>query len=197
MKPSERYLLDSNLMMDFRNSFVALINNARPVPKSITMVELRPADGVTQETWSQLYSETARAAGAAAAAYPRYGGTFTLRNPAVIMSDVDPVANWQMSIEDPQQLDPMRVIASVESAVAQARQKSAEAKDAERGVTGVVASFLRWPANLREAVGPGRSAQRTAATVIGVVGQIVVGAATAALATGLVAGIVALWQLIF
>lgn len=132
-----------------------------------------------------------------ASAYPRYGGTFTLRNAAYIMNNVDPVANWQMSIQDPQQLEATTVVSTVEAAISRSRQASVEAAERERGLIGLLAAFLRWPSNLREAVGPDHSAQRTAAGVIGIVGQILVGIVASLLATGLIAGGVALWGTVF
>ncbi|WP_299956897.1 hypothetical protein [uncultured Modestobacter sp.] len=197
MKPSQRYLQDSNLMMEFRNAYVELINHAHAAPTGLTLTVLKAAPGVSQSEWTRLYSEVSQAAGAAASAYPRYGGTFTLRNAAYIMHNVDPVANWQMSIQDPQQLEPTTIVSTVEAAISRSRQASVEAAERERGLTGLLAAFLRWPSNLREAVGPDHSAQRTAAGVIGIVGQILVGIVASLLAAGLVAGGVALWGTVF
>ena len=197
MKPSQRYLQDSNLMMEFRNAYVELINHAHPAPRGSTLTELEAAPGVSKAEWARLHSKTSQAAGAAAAAYPRYGGTFTLRNAVYIMRDVDPVANWQMSLKDPEQLEPAIVISTVEAAISRARQASKEAAGRERGLTGLIAAFLRWPSNLREAVGSDGSAQRTAAGIIGIVGQVLVGIVASVLAAGLIAGGVALWELVF
>lgn len=197
MKPSQRYLRDSNLMMAFRNAYVELTNNVQVVPRGLTMTELAPAAGVGQQEWSRLYSTTAQAAGACASAYHRYGGRITLRNAAYMTPNVDLVANWEMSLRDPQQLDPKTVIASVESAIARARQQSVEAAERERGVTGLIAAFLRWPSTLREAVEPGRSGQRAAASVVGVAGQVLVGILGSVIATGLVALGLMLWRSAF
>lgn len=177
--------------MEFRNAYVALTNHARPVSDGWSLARLEP-NGIAEAEWSRLYFETAKAAGAAALAYPKYGGTFTLRNAAYILNNVDPVANWEMSIRDPEQLDPRTIIASIEAAISRARQESQDASERERGLTGFIAAFLRWPSTLREAVGPGP--QRAAAGVIGVFGQILVGIVASVLATGLVAVGVALWR---
>jgi hypothetical protein len=184
-------------MMDFRNAYVELVNSAHAVPRGLTMAALEPAPGVSPNDWTRMYSEASKTAGAAAMAYRRYGGTFTLRNAAYIMNAVDPVANWEMSIKDPQQLEPTAVISTVEAAIARARQEAQEAVERERGLTGFIAAFLRWPSTLREAVGPGHGAQRTAAGAIGILGQVVVGAITAGLTAGLVAGVVAIWRIVF
>ena len=134
------------------------------------------------------------AAGAAASAYRRYGGTCTLRNAAYIMHDVDPVSNWEMSFKDPEQLPPPSVVSSVEAATARARQEAADAAKRERGLTGLIAAFIRWPSDLRAAVGPGHPAQRRAAGLVGFIGQIVVGAIAGALTAGIVAAVAALWK---
>lgn len=192
MKPSERCKQDAVLMMKFRNAYVDLVNNARPTEGEFFLPVLGRA--VDHETWQKKRGAVAAAAGVAAVSYARYGGAFTLRNAAYVMDSVDPVTNWEMSLRDPDQLPPQTVIASVESAVARAKQEAEDAAQRERGLTGVIAAFLRWPSNLREAVGPDHRAQRTAAGAIGVVGQIFVATVAGALATGLVAAVVAVWR---
>ncbi|MDQ6933896.1 MAG: hypothetical protein M3130_01100 [Actinomycetota bacterium] len=112
------------------------------------------------------------------------------------MNNVNPVANWESS-KDPQQLEPTTVVSTVESAIARARQSAEEAAERERGLTGLIAAFLRWPSTLREAVGPDRSGQRAAAGVIGVLGQILVGIMASVLAAGLIAAGVAVGGLVF
>jgi hypothetical protein len=195
VKPSERYRQDAELMLTFRNAYVDLVNHARPTGGSYFLPELGPA--VDQRTWQSKRAAVAAAAGVAVVAYCRYGGTFTLRNAAYIMNNVDPVTNWEMSLRDPEQLPPQVVVTSVESAIARAKQEAEDAARRERGLTGLIAAFLRWPSSLREAVGPGHSAQRTAAGAIGIVGQVIVGALATALATGLVAAVVAGWRAVF
>jgi hypothetical protein len=195
VKPSERLKRDADALSLFRNAYVDLVNHAQPYRENMyATVVLRP--DTDHETWQRMRSEVSGAVGMAAAAYSRHGGTMTLRNAAYIMHDVDPVANWEMSLRDPEQMRPESLISSVDSAIARARQLSREAAERERGLTGVIAAFLRWPSNLREAVGSDHPAQRRAAGAIGVVGQILVGAVATAIATGLVAGTVALWRVL-
>lgn len=110
------------------------------------------------------------------------------------MSGIDPVANWEMSLRDPAQLAPETIISAVEAAIGAAAQKAEDARPRERGIVGLIAAFLRWPSELREAVGPGHSAQRTAAGVLGVLAQLVVGIIGSLIATGLVALGVSLWR---
>lgn len=196
VKPSERFKRDAEALLRFRNAYVDLVNHARPHREDMyALLELRPS--TDHATWQRKRTEVSSAAGMAGAAYGRHGGTMTLRNAVYIMHDVDPLTNWEMSLRDPEQMSPETVISSVDSAIARAQHLWREAAERERGLTGLIAAFLRWPSNLREAVGPDRSAQRTAAGLIGVAGQVVVGAITAALTAGLVAGVVALWQFAF
>lgn len=196
MKPSERFRRDADALSLFRNAYVDLVNHAKPYREdTFSMVVLRP--NTDNATWQKKRSEVSGAAGMAGAAYGRHGGTVTLRTMTYVLPNIEPLTNWEMSLRDPEQLDPETVISSVESAIARARQLSQDAAARERGLTGLIAAFLRWPSNLREAVGPGRSAQRRAAGLIGVVGQVLVAAFGGALAVGLAAGALQLWQLAF
>lgn len=197
VKPSERYAQHATLLMDFRNAYVELLNRAEPKGDGWSIQALGPKTSVDWTTWSRLRSNVARAAGAASTVYHRYGGTFVLRNVAYIMNDVDPVVNWEMSLSDPEQLKPEVVISTVEGATALAFQKAKEAEGREHGITGLIAAFLRWPSDLREAVGPDHAGQRAAAGAIGLLGQIVVTAIGGAITVGIVAGAVALWGLAF
>lgn len=137
----------------------------------------------------------AASAGAAASAYARHGGTFTMRNAAYVMNDVDPVTNWEMSLRDPEQLRPEEVVSSVElSAIARATQEEVEAAGRERGLTGLIAAFLRL------AIGPSRGCWARAPRTTG--GgerdwRHWAAALGGALSVGLVAGAVALWNLVF
>lgn len=196
MKPSERCRRDAELIRAFREAYVDLLNSSkftRDDPYSLA----RLVPKVENETWQRKRSAVAAAAGAASRSYHRYGGTYTLRNAAYITNDVDPVANWEMSLRDPEQLPPERVIASAEAAAGLAAQEAAEASLRERGLTGVVAAFLRWPSDLREAVGTGHPGQRRAAGLVGHFAQALVGAIAVAIAGGIVAGVVALWGRVF
>ncbi|MFE7503883.1 hypothetical protein [Promicromonospora sp. NPDC057488] len=194
MKPSQRCTADAELLLAFRSAYVDLINSSRASSDGL-YDSLVPA--VPQPQYQALRREVALASGPAAAAYVRYGGTYTLHNAAVIRRDVNPVVNWEMSLRSPEELSPDMVVSSVEGAIGAARQEAAEAQQRERALTGLIAAFVRWPSNLREAVGTDNQAQRTAAGAIGVLGQIIVATLATALGTGLVAGAVALWTAFF
>lgn len=199
VKPSQRHYRNAQLIGTFRNAYVDLVNASSPTTRTDSMYSkvLGPAHGVSPADWNEKRSEVARAAGAAASAYHQYGGKFTLRNAVYITNNVDPIANWDMSVKDPEQFPPDTVLVAVESAAARARQEAEDAAQRECGLTGVIAAFIRWPSDLREAVGPGHSVERTAAGVIGVIGQLFVATVGGALAVGLAAGAVALWKLAF
>ena len=139
----------------------------------------------------------ALASGPAALAYSRYGGDYTMRNAAVIHHDVNPVVIWEMSMRRPDDLSPDLVVPSVEGAIGNARQEALEAEQRERGLTGLLAAFLRWPSNLREAVGPDNQGQRNVAVAIGFLGQFIVATFATALAAGIVAGAAELWAFFF
>lgn len=192
MKPSERYRADVQALNEFREAYVNLVNATKAV-RPMFVVELRPA--IPQDEWERLRFRVTVAAGTAIAAYQRWSGaTLTMRNAAYVMQGVNPVVNWEMSLRDPEQLRPETVLGAIETAIGSAQRQADEAATREHGVVGFVAALLRWPSELREAVGPGHRFQRQAAGAVGVFGLIMVTAVGTALAAGIVAGVVALWH---
>lgn len=192
-KPSQTILDQISRLTAFREAYIELVNSS--VPESDGLFA-RLAPRVSHDEWSRLESSVARAAGAAATAYEANGGaTYWLRNAAYIMNDVNPMQNWAMSLESPEQLRPQMVVAAIDNALGIATTRLETARRNERGLVGVIAAFLRWPSTLRAAAGSSPY-QRGAAGVIGVSGQVVVGALAAALGTGLVAGAVELWRIL-
>ena len=149
---------------------------------------------VPPEEWTRLRHEVSFMAGQALPAYNRHGGLFDLRNAAYVVSNVSPVANWEYTLRDPEQFPPETVISAIDSAIGLAESKATEAESREKGLVGVIAAFLRWPTTLRDAVGPDHAAQRGAAGVLGVFAQVVIGVVATLIASGLVAGIVEIWQ---
>ena len=194
MKPSQQWQHDEDHLLAFREAFIALINASELTGDWMDHQYIPKGD---RKEWSRLRSEVAIAAGVATHAYLRAGGgTYTLKNAAYIMNNVNPVSNWEMALKDPEQMPPETVIGSIETALGVASTEKDLAKSRERGLIGLIAAFLRWPQDLREAVGPNRG-QRRAASAIGVFGQIAVATIGGALAVGVAAGAVALWQLVF
>ncbi len=182
------------VLNEFRAAYIALVN-ATKLEHDYDGPKLRPK--VSSDKWSKLQRDVAIAAGAAQAAYLQNGGaTFSFTSGRFLMNNVNPLANWQMTIERPDEMEPQNVVSAVDLAIGRARARYEAALQSERGLVGLIASFLRWPDTLRQAVGPSRT-QRTAASALGVVGQVVVGAVAAALGTALVWGVVELWQLWF
>lgn len=192
MKPSERYRADVQALNEFREAYVSLVNATKPVqPMFIT--ELHP--NIPQDQWERLRLRVNVAAGTAIPAYQRWSGaTLTMRNAAYVMQGVNPVVNWEMSLRDPHQMRPETVLGAIETAIGSAQQQADQAAAREHGVIGLVAAMLRWPSELRDAVGPGHRFQRRAAGAVGVFGLIMVTAVGTALAAGIVAGVVALWH---
>ena len=191
MKPSVRYRDDAEALRAFCNAYVNVINASQP-REGLYGSEL--VANVPPPEWSRLRSEAAHAAGAATTAYHRNGGgTFTLKNAAVIMQNIDPISNWDMSLRDPD-FSAEAVVAAVEQTIGLAERRAAEAEQREKGIVGLIAAFLRWPSTLREAVGPGHAAQRRAAGAFGFIGQVIVCVIGTAIATGVVAGLLAIWR---
>lgn len=180
--------------MTFRSAYVDLLNSARSACDGAFSTILVP--DVEDTLWASKRRDVAIAAGAAGVPFARHGANYMLRNAAWVISDVDPVTNWEMSLRDPEQLSPEMVVASVEAAIGRAEQEALEATQRERGLTGIIAAFIRWPANLREAVGPGNSAQRAAAGAIGMLGQLIVATLATALGAAIVAGVAKAWDLL-
>lgn len=188
MKPSAEIRRDIDLLVSFRTKFIELINSSTRADSDWASVELKPKG--SQKEWMRLHSEVAHAAGAAQYAYNRQGGgTVSFRNAAYLMNNVNPVANWKMSLASPDTIEPTVITSSVEAAIGAATVEYEAALQRERGLVGLIAAFVRWPQTLREAVGDGR-APRATAGAIGVLGQILVGTLSGALAVGLVSLVV-------
>lgn len=177
MKPSQRYRQDVAALKEFRDAFVDLVNNSKPV-KDLYFPRLTSA--IEAGAWDQKRQRVALASGRATDAYDRHGN-----------QDYNVVSSWELTLDDPTDQKPRTVISAVEAAYATADMRVRQAADRERGITGLIAAILRWPADLREAVGPERVAQARAATAVGVVGQLLVAIIGGAVATVLGAGL--LW----
>lgn len=184
MKPSDRYRRDAEALREFRVAFVDLVNNSKPRISGIGTVSAQPA--LDHEAWGAKRQRVALASGPAASAFTKFGSNLTLRNVVYVMNDINPVTNWEMALKDPEQMSPGTVVSIVEAAFANARRAHEDAVDRERGITGVIAAFLRWPSTLREAVDPENVGQARAAAVLGYVGQVLVGIFASLIATGLV-----------
>lgn len=181
--------------MNFRNAYIEMMNSTE-VDRSDWM-DVRAVPTVSNDRWGQLTQAVARASGEGIEAYQRSSGTtMSFNSGGYRFQNVNPLVNWEMSLADPETMKPTAIISAIDNAIGSATTKYKEARIHERGLVGIIATFLRWPQTLREAVGPA-AVPRFAAGAIGVVGQIVVTTLGGALATGVVAGIVYLWTLWF
>lgn len=166
MRPSERYRRDAEDLTKFREAYIALLKAQRGVP---------PGGRQSTLGWLQLREPVASASGPAANAYERHGGGY-----------VNLVANWGDSLTI-SPIKPDEVLSAVDAAIANAERATEIAERRERGVTGVIAAFIRWPSTLREAVDPEHVGQARAAAALGHIGQGLVGVAASLIAYGLVA----------
>jgi len=188
VKPSERFGADVTNLIEFRDAFIDMINATQVV--SPRFIQQR-VPNVDPTTWNGVRHRVAVAAGPARLAYNRHGDQLSLRQFGTVTNGISPVANWEMALSAPESLPPESVVSMVETAAGLAFSRQKQAAGNEKGVVGLVAAFMRWPSNLREAVGPG-STQRRAATVVGIAGQVLTGVIVA----GIVAGIVWAWKLV-
>lgn len=106
----------------------------------------------------------------------------------------DPIANWQHSIEDPQQLPAKMVLDCCEGIIGALEAKAQEAAAVEGTLVGRIAAFVGFPARVRAAVAAEHPGMAKAAFGVGVMGQVVIGVLVTVLGAGAVAGIVALWS---
>jgi hypothetical protein len=171
VKPSERYRRDADDLEAFREAYVHLL-----------ALDESPGWRGTK-TWLGRREAVARASGPAAGAFERHGVDG-------VLGGTNPVAQWMDSLES-YGVSPADVLSSVDAAIARAGRASDDASRREEGLTGVVASFVRWPSTLREAVDPGKVGQRRAAAAVGYTAQ--------ALVVGVIASIIGtlVYQLLF
>lgn len=127
----------------------------------------------------EMFTEVSLAAGLARRAYALNDGkTFAVQDGLYLIPHADPMSQWQAVFSRDSDLYAGKVISAVNLAIGRAEERLVVAREHERGLVGVISAVLRWPHTLRAAVGDSRPQQR-AAVAVGVVGQVVVGAATA------------------
>lgn len=144
-----------------------------------------------------LINEVSVAAGEARRAYTRNDGrTFAVQDGIYLVPNADPMSHWASLFDPDSDLTAMKVITSLDLSLGRAQERFEDAKRGERGFVGVVSSILRWPGTLRDAVGP-NAAQRRAAQTLGIVGQVLVGAAATAVSAAIVRTAVLVWQAVF
>lgn len=179
---------------DFRNAYVELINASKRDGESLGYPSLVPKGNADE--WQRLRQKTSMAAGAAQPAFARRGGGTILMPMGSRMQSIDPIPNWHMAVTSPEEFDPQLIASTVEHVLGGAAVELEKARSNERGLLGLIAAFLRWPDTLRDAVG-GSAARQRGVKAVGIVGQIVVGTISGALATALFAGAVRLISLVW
>jgi len=181
-RPSVQTRADLQRLREFQLAFVELVNASEG-----TAFGLRALVPKSDEAeWMAKRQRTALMAGAAASAYQRQsGGTLQVQNFGK-MQKIDPVANWQIAIDAPISLEPKVLVSTIEYVVGTTQVRLEEELGRERGIFGVLAAFLRWPDDLRDAVGGSRKRRRSAKAV-GVAGQVFVATLSTVLAAAIVA----------
>lgn len=163
MKPSKVTALQLKSLEDFLEAYGWLLRNSRAhVDEEHYSWWQQPT--VSAGEWAEGRARVGVAAGGAAAALARFGGSY----------DLDPVAKWSTSLIASHEVGPAEVQACIRAAVGSARRQLEIEQQRERGLTGAVASFIRWPQSVREAVG-GSQGQQRAASVLGLGLQVVAG----------------------
>ena len=171
MKPSAKHELNRQRMLAFRDAFMNFYNASKIIedwPKK----KLVP--NIEAQKWVELRLKVAGASGAAGAIYPLYGTLFQTRSAGWAMDNFNPITGWEVCANDCELFPPETLITALEAALSNAEAKVEDAKGREKGFTGLIAGFLRWPQTIREAVGGGVYAQKSA-TFFAVLLQIFTG----------------------
>jgi hypothetical protein len=166
--------IDSEKLNAFRDAYVSLINAS--VAREVWPYQTYAPAG-DQESWYRLRTAVAKAAGPAGIVYPRYGAIYRTQSGPWVNSGFHPVTNWEVTIKDSKQFTPLNLLTALDAAIANVDSMKNEAIDREKGLIGLLARFLRIPADLREAVGGDAKTQK-AATFVGVISQILIGLIT-------------------
>lgn len=162
VKPSTEIEREQQRLLAFRDAFQRFLDAAE--------------EGTETD---DMFTEVSVAAGLARRAYALNDGkAFPVQDGIYVIQNADPMSQWQAVFSSDSDLYAGKVVSAVNLAIGRAEERLIAAREHERGLIGVISTVLRWPRTLREAVGDSRPQQR-AAVAVGVVGQILVGAATA------------------
>lgn len=162
MKPSAITRRQVAALEEFASGFEWLVANSSN--RQYEEFSFYRSPDVPDDEWNPEKRRTGVAAGRAAEAYRRFG---QVERP-------NPLTDWPTSLTTPEEFDPYAVQSAIDSALGAARHALDVELARERGVTGLFATFIRWPQSLREAVG-GTERQQRAASVLGIGGQVVAG----------------------
>ena len=175
MRPSQRHSVNASRLREFRNAYVQLINASI---RNDTFPRTSMGPLVDTKDWMALFDAVSRSAGPAGPIYLIYGPIYQTHSGPWVNGAFNPVVGWKTSIDDIEQFPPQTLIAALDGAIARAETESLDSQIREKGITGLIARFIRWPLELREAVGRGAAVQNVAMT-IGFIGQVLVGLSTA------------------
>ena len=169
-KPSAALAADVERLRAFRDAYAELIGACHPERDRNGLTILGPGDN--EREWPRLRQRAGTAAGAALPAYERALGAQYLLNNSILFGGkpFNPIGNWDTSLQVPSDFSPQVLTAIADQAIGVAEARLEEARLRERGLTGILASFVRWPRTLREAVGTS-GVERTTATAVGYMGQ--------------------------
>jgi hypothetical protein len=171
MKPSKRINSDVAKLRAFQDAYLALLEAS--VHQDAWPYRTFAPKG-DQEIWFQLRTKVAQTAGPAGIVYGKYGAIYRTQSGPYVNPGFHPIVNWEVSIKDADQFSPLNLQTALDAAIANADSMALEAADREKGLIGLLAKFIRIPADLREAVGEGSSSQK-AATYVGRFSQVVIG----------------------
>ena len=129
------------------------------------------------QAFRDLVDATAQAAGRAEAA-ARYAGGLVAFGGG---TPINPISNWRASFNPIHTITPGVIENYCQQLIGRLEQLTTQAQQRERGLVGLIAAFLRFPDDVREAIGEGatRRAKRSAfavAVAAQVVGALIVAA---------------------
>lgn len=197
MKSSQRIRLRARDVAEFRDAYLEFMETmgigARP--GTMTMSQMHPKPGREADA-AQRFPRVSRAAGKAEIAAGEHARLISITQFGQ-RTTFDPIANWQQSIDNPEQLPSNMVVNCCEGIIGALEAKADEAAAVEGTLVGRIAAFVGFPARVRAAVAVEHPGMAKAAFGVGVAGQLAIGILVTVLGAGAVAGIVALWNVVF
>lgn len=168
MKPSERYKSDYNVLKQFKEEYLKYITLHPILGNSLTenlrRDYLNPVQGAER---NEGYSTLGILAGKAHSAYERHGPLLQTGLPGTLTSPQNPLENWAATLNSNRVFNSATLITCLDQSIGKAQSAWEGAVRNEKGFTGLVARYLRWPKELKEAVEPGNSRLGTVANYFG------------------------------
>lgn len=168
MKPSEKYKRDYEELMKFKTEYLEYITlypiAGRSLTENLQQDYVNPSRGVER---NEGYSKLGILAGKAHSAYERHGPLIQSGLPGTLASPQNPLENWAETLNSNRVFNATRLITCLDQAIGKAQHAWTEAERNEKGFTGLVANYLRWPRELREAIEPGNPGLGRVANYVG------------------------------